>query len=134
MDGIFGCKTASAADKVIQKLYDQVYNTGLAEDGKWGPKTEATVNKHILRKGARNKIVWFYQFTFNCIWAKGKVLAEDGILGSKTADAIYRMCDAYYDVFFYYDPLPSYIFGPTWTYLLEFCGCGQFYGCPHSGI
>ena len=133
VDGIFGCKTASAAVKVIQKLYNQVYKTGLAEDGKWGPKTEAAVNRHPIRKGARNKVVKFWQFTYNYVYHPSNKISVDGIFGSETVNALKDMTDTP-EQFRDYNPRPTHIYATTWTYMLEFCSCGQFYICPISGI
>ena len=133
VDGIFGCKTASAAVKAIQKLYNEVYKTNLVVDGKWGPKTEAAVNRHPIRKGARNKVVKFWQFTYNYVYHPSNKISVDGIFGSETVNALKDMTDTP-EQFRDYNPRPTHIYATTWTYMLEFCSCGQFYICPISGI
>lgn len=80
LDNIYGPKTKAALIKGLQTELNTQYNKGLAVDGIWGPKT---YNACInVRQGAEGNITMLIQMA---LFIKGYNISMDKKFGSKTA-------------------------------------------------
>ena len=57
LDGIRGTNTKQAGIKCIQHAMNLDYNAGLTVDGEWGPKSEAALGNHFVKKGETQYLV-----------------------------------------------------------------------------
>lgn len=57
VDGIRGTNTKRAGIMAIQYAMNLDYNAGLTVDGKWGPKSEAALGNHYVKKGETQYLV-----------------------------------------------------------------------------
>lgn len=57
VDGVYGPETKKMKTRVLQKAMNKDYNAGLAVDGEWGPKTEAALGNHYIKRGERQYMV-----------------------------------------------------------------------------
>lgn len=57
VDGIRGMNTKRAGIMAIQHAMNLDYNAGLDVDGEWGPKSEAALGNHFVKKGETQYLV-----------------------------------------------------------------------------
>lgn len=57
VDGIRGTNTKRAGIMAIQHAMNLDYNAGLDVDGEWGPKSEAALGNHFVKKGETQYLV-----------------------------------------------------------------------------
>lgn len=57
VDGIRGANTKRAGIMAIQHAMNLDYNAGLKVDGDWGPKSEAALGNHFVKKGETQYLV-----------------------------------------------------------------------------
>lgn len=57
VDGIRGTNTKRAGIMAIQHAMNLDYNAGLDVDGEWGPKSEAALGSHFVKKGETQYLV-----------------------------------------------------------------------------
>ncbi|WP_234396968.1 peptidoglycan-binding protein [Bacillus massiliglaciei] len=83
-DGYFGPETLKAALKGFQTELNKQYKSGLAVDGKWGPKTKAATP--TVRKSAEGNITYILQ---GLLYVNGHdPKGIDGMFGSNTEKAV----------------------------------------------
>ena len=130
VDGYYGCQSAKATVVALQKIYNKVYGAGLDVDGYCGPKTQAAMDKYVVKKGTNNELVKFFQKTYNCLYIGG--LEVDGKFGNATEKAIKKMYENETTVLVGC----SYegINGEVLMCMLWCRVCGSFYECKASGI
>lgn len=99
-----GCKanvsreTLTAKEEVVadlQSALNRDYNTSLAVDGKYGPKTQACLKSHNIKKGTNGKYsVKWLQKTLNKLGITdedGNKLSVDGDFATKTLSAVKKL-------------------------------------------
>lgn len=88
VDGQRGSATMKGIIKALQRACNLDYGSGLTVDGIWGPKTDAALGNHYVKKGETQYLVTFVEAALYCWGFDPKGCESPGTVGSGCDAAI----------------------------------------------
>lgn len=88
VDGERGSATMKGIIKALQRACNLDYGSGLTVDGVWGPKTDAALGNHYVKKGETQYLVTFVEAALYCWGFDPKGCESPGTVGSGCDAAI----------------------------------------------